>query len=335
MSGHYYHINRLTRRRADGSTYWNYCIKWSDERGTHRVSLGTADRAAAETRARELWQRRTLGQADTVGQIVEAYLASLGGTRDEQRKRDGWRAARGYWADLRPTSIDEHTSRAYLDWRGRAINTMRNELATIRTALHWALKAAAPKIVVPAMPESVVEHLSKAEFRRFLAGCSAPHVALFAQLAVTTGARATALLELPWVRVDLDRRLINLRRRASESADQRPVSLKSRAIVPINGRLYPLLVEARAAAQTPFVIEVAGARISSIKKGIAAAAARSGVHCTPHMFRHSAAVWMAESRVPMQEISRYLGHRDTRTTERVYARFHPDYLQQAAQALDW
>ncbi len=35
----------------------------------------------------------------------------------------------------------------------------------------------------------------------------------------------------------------------------------------------------------------------------------------------------------MPVIAQYLGHRDSRTTERVYARFSPDFLQSAAKAL--
>jgi hypothetical protein len=38
---------------------------------------------------------------------------------------------------------------------------------------------------------------------------------------------------------------------------------------------------------------------------------------------------MAEDEVPMQQIAQYLGHNDSRTTERVYARFSPDYLPKA------
>lgn len=334
MSGAGWTIGKLTRRRPDGSSYWHYCIKWTDGGGAHRVSLGTADRSAAEATAREFWNRRTLAGADTVGDIVNVYLDSLGGLRDEKRKREAWVAAAPFWAGLRMTQIDRHTSAAYVAERKRAPNTLRNELGAIRTALRWAVGegiiTTAPPIVLPAMPESEVQHLTKAQFRRFLNGCRAPHVTLFAQLAVTTGGRATALLELPWMRVDLERRLINL-----NPAGRIQRENKRRAAVPINDRLLPLLAEAKAAALTPFVIEAAGERIASIKKGIAAAATRSGVHCTPHMFRHSAAVWMAEARVPMAEIATFLGHRNTRITERVYARFHPDYLRRAARALDW
>lgn len=334
MSGQPWVLGKLTRKRADGTTYWTWCIKWADERGAHRESLGTSDRAAAEAHARDLWQRRTLASADTVGEIVEAYLDSLGGLRDEKRKREAWVAAKPYWAGLRMHQIDDQTSAGYQAQRKRAANTMRNELGLIRTALKWAVGKriiqVAPPIFLPPMPESETEHLSKPQFRKFLAGCRAPHVKLFAQLAVTTGARAKALLELPWVRVDLDSRTINLNPR-----DRIQKENKRRAVVPINDRLYPLLVDAKEAALTPFVIESGGSRIASIKKGIEAASKRSGVHCTPHMFRHSAAVWMAEDRVPMEEIAAYLGHKNTAITTRVYARFNPDYLRRAAASLDW
>jgi hypothetical protein len=45
------------------------------------------------------------------------------------------------------------------------------------------------------------------------------------------------------------------------------------------------------------------------------------------------AVWMAEKRVPTEEIARFLGHKNTAITIRVCARLHTDYLQRAAKAL--
>lgn len=344
MSGEPWRLGKLTRKRPGGGPdYWSYCIKWTDARGPHRASLGTTDRSAAEAKAREFWARLTLARVDTIGQIVDAWLDTLDGKRDEKRKREAWKAAKPFWGNLRPDHVDDKTSQSYMAWRAKAANTMRNELGPIRTALKWAGKEGiipkdkVPAIILPAMPESEVEHLTKPQFRKFLAGCHAPHVKLFVQLALTTGARSKHLLSLPWVRVDLDRRRINLKpgRAVALETDEKEAPNKGRAIVPINDRLYPLLVEAKAAALTPFVIEHNGERIASIRKGMEAASARSGIHCTPHMLRHSAAVWMAEERTPMEEIAAYLGHKNPLITATVYAKFHPDYLQRAAKALDW
>lgn len=55
---------------------------------------------------------------------------------------------------------------------------------------------------------------------------------------------------------------------------------------------------------------------------------------SPQFLRHTAAVWMAEAKPPMAEIAQYLGHEDDRITQRVYARYSPDYLRQAAAALE-
>ncbi|WP_448500716.1 tyrosine-type recombinase/integrase [Sphingomonas sp.] len=354
MSSDPWRLGKLRRKRTDGSGYWSWCILWNDDDGSRRrVSLGTTDRIAAEKLARDFWSRLTLVSVDTVGQVVEAYLDGLltkdaflalnnadrmnraAEHKDAHRKRTSWKAAKPYWGGLRLSQVDDQTSLAYIGWRKRAANTVRNELGLIRTALNWAaakgsIPKPAPKIVLPAMPESRVTHLTKPEFARLLEKCVAPHVKLFAMLAVTTGARSTALLELTWDRVDFEQGLIHL-----NPQGRMQKANKQRATVPLSDRVKPVLQEARDGALTEYVIECGGKPVASIKKGIGAAATRAKVHATPHMFRHSAAVWMAEDRVPMEEIARFLGHTDTRITSRVYAKFSPDYLRRAARSLDW
>jgi integrase len=83
------------------------------------------------------------------------------------------------------------------------------------------------------------------------------------------------------------------------------------------------------------VVEYADTPVRSIKKALARAARRAGLSwVSPHVLRHTAAVWMTEAGRPMAEIAQYLGHTDSRLTERVYARFSPDYLRGAAAALE-
>lgn len=52
------------------------------------------------------------------------------------------------------------------------------------------------------------------------------------------------------------------------------------------------------------------------------------------VLRHTAGVYMAEAGVPMEEISQYLGHTSTKVTERVYARYSPEYLRNASNAIE-
>ena len=52
------------------------------------------------------------------------------------------------------------------------------------------------------------------------------------------------------------------------------------------------------------------------------------------LLRHSAAVHMAEDRRSMEEIQQFLSHSDINVTRKIYARFSPDYLKEAAEALE-
>lgn len=312
-----------------------FAIVWDENGRRHRHSLGTADRAAAEAAARSFWQRRSVGgDYSTVGAVVDAYLVAKVDMASHHRATTAWKAAKAFWGNLPINRVDDTAS---IDYRMRRPHckpiTVRNELAVIRAALNWGEKrkliAKAPFIQMPSVPASTVGHLSKAQFRQVLASALAPHVKLFLQVAVGTGARTNAILDLTWDRVNFDTKLIELNPR------DRVQTSKYRATVPMNDQLRAALMDAKAGAMSDFVIEHGRERVASIKKGFAAACRRAGVKATPHMMRHSAAVWMAEAGTPMGQIARFLGHSDSSITERVYARFSPTFLAGAAEALTW
>jgi integrase len=103
----------------------------------------------------------------------------------------------------------------------------------------------------------------------------------------------------------------------------------------MNATALHALSVARQKATTPYVIEYAGRRVRFIKMGLRRAGQRCGLtQVSAHVFRHSAATWMAEGGISMAEIAQFLGHRDSRVTERVYARFSPTYLRGAASMLE-
>lgn len=269
-----------------------------------------------------------------MGEAVAAYLAAKIGMASHKRAEVAWKAAKPFWNALPIARVD---GQAPLDYRERRAHcrdvTVRNELAVIRAALNWAAKekliGKAPFIQMPSLPPSEVGHLSKAEFRKLLSGARRPHIRLFLQLAVATGARTNALLDLTWDRVDFERGIIRLNPR------DRVQTSKYRATVPMNDQIRAFLLEAKEGALSDYVIEHGREKVQSIKKGFAAACARSGIKATPHMLRHSAAVWMSEADTPIAQIAQYLGHTDSRITERVYGRFRPSFLRNAAAALEW
>lgn len=74
--------------------------------------------------------------------------------------------------------------------------------------------------------------------------------------------------------------------------------------------------------------------MGDVKKGLQTTGKRCDMPwVTAHVFRHSAAVWMAEGGVAMAVIAQYLGHSNSAVTERVYARYSPDFMQGVAEHL--
>lgn len=269
-----------------------------------------------------------------MGEAVEAYLNAKAGIASIKRARVAWKASEPFWGKMPIARVDVQTAVDYREKRKhcKAI-TVRNELAVIRAALNWAEKnkliGKAPFIQMPPIPATNVGHLSKAEFRKLLDNALAPHIRIFLQLAVGTGARTNALLDLTWDRVDFERNLITL------NPQDRVQTSKYRATVPMNTQLRAALLDAKEGALSDYVVEHGRERVASIKNGFAAAARRAGLKATPHMLRHSTAVWQAEQNIPFSQIAQFLGHTDSRITERVYGRFSPSFLANAAEALTY
>ena len=103
----------------------------------------------------------------------------------------------------------------------------------------------------------------------------------------------------------------------------------------MNDMARTALLEAKEGARTGYVIEYADRPVGSIKHGFATACKRAELEdVTPHTLRRTAAVWMAEAGVSMPMIAAYLGHSDDRITQRVYAKYGPEYLRRASRALE-
>lgn len=270
-----------------------------------------------------------------MGRILEAYLDDRqdAGIASSDRQRDAWKAMRGFWENVGPQLIDEEMAKSYALRRGRAAATVRYELGMLAVALRWArakkLIADAPIVWRPDPPERRERHLSRADFRKFLEQVLAPHARLYVVLAIATCARPGALLDLTWDRVDFEKAMIDLNPRG------RAQTKKNRPVIAIADYALPVLREAYAARTSAFVIERGGRQVKCIKKAFLAASRRSGVKATPYTLRHTGTVWRAEDGIPMSELAQLLGHDDSRTTEKHYARYSPEYLRRAANAGAW
>lgn len=308
-----------------------FCAVWREGGKTRRASLGAKDSASAE-RALIDWkahQRRSV--LETVEQIAESYL------KDKEQKASratmgwSWKQVKPFFGHMRPDQINRSICRDYAQKRAKqrmSRSTIVRELAFLRTALRWHDKNTPALVEVPAAPPPREYHLTRAEWVHFLSFCKLPHIRLFSILAYTSAARSAAILDLTWDRIDFERKLIDFGHGATR--------YKGRAVVRMNANCEEALREAHGHAMTPCVIEWAGKQVKSIKRSFADSAMRAGLpDLTPHVLRHTAAVHMAESGIRMEEIAQYLGHSGTDVTEKVYARFSPEYLAKASKTLEW
>ena len=302
---------------------WWYAT-WRTEGATQRRALRTQDRDEAQ-RALDDYQRLLATPENTAGSIYEAYLADKG----TERARWAWRRMEGHFGPLRPDQIDRPACRKYIASRrkdGVGDGTIWSELTFLRAALRWLDRNTVAVVELPSRPPPVDRYLTRAEYQRLLAKAETPHIRLFIILALATAGRMTAILQLTWDRVDFERELVRL----GDGAKLR----KGRATVPMTPRAKEALLAAREARTCDHVIEYGGVPVLKVRKALARVAAASDLPwATPHIFRHTAAVWMAEDGVPMPEIASVLGHTDSRVTERVYAVHSPAYLRRAIGSL--
>lgn len=321
------------RQRGNG----NFYIVWTQDGRERHLSTRTADRSAAQ---REL--NRFLAAIDdpeppstpNVARILDGYCTDrkADGVADPKTLKARAENLKPVFGDIRPSEISQGTVRRYANRRklaGRSRSTIVAELATLRASLHWAVRAKwierAPEFSMPVQPSPPRDRwLTKAEAKRLIAAAEqTPHVALFTEIALATGARAGAIQELTWDRVDLKAGVIDF----GEGRGK-----KRRGRVAINARLLRRLKAAKKVATTEWVLEYRGERAGDVKKAFGRAAVRAKLPGVGrHTLRHTAATWMVMDGVSLEEVARML-NATKEMIERVYGHHAPDYLRRAAAA---
>lgn len=309
-------------------------VTYRDAGGTRRrITTGTADEQQAAAIGREIWARLTAAKSDRIEDLWPVYVAD--------RIADGARADRfkAHWDALAPTfgqrigdSITRQDCRDYHTARkqaGYSDSTIKTDLEFLRACLRRRYGTLAPSVWIPPASKPRENWLTKEQAKQIFDLADTPHIRLFVTLGLATGARAGAILDLTWSRVDFDHGTIDYR------PPGRVQTNKRRTVVPMGNRARTELQKAYEGRLSDHVIEYGGKPVGSVKKAIQRLSQRAGIPFSPHTLRHTCAVWMAQDNVPMQLISQYLGHTSQRMTEQVYARYSPSFMRDASAATEF
>ena len=219
-----------------------------------------------------------------------------------------------FWGDQKCDAVKGSTCRAYAAQRAKPVvkeyvgkaggrwtrtlaagpNKVRRELGLLRSALIYAVKEGvlvyAPEVTLPAPPTTRRKARTREEIRALLRA-AAPHLRRFIIIAIITGRRSTAILELMWTTsltngyVDMCRRVIQFIGEAQEE------TAKKRGTVRMTKQLHRLL-RRWAREGGSHVIQWRGEAIEEIDTALLAASRRAGIPVvTPHQLKHTAVSW--------------------------------------------
>lgn len=212
----------------------------------HRYTLGTRDPGEARRLAPALYAELTRPTGDTVAVLWQAFVTAMDGRAVTGTMKHTWKALGKRFGPMAATGITPADCAAHTAERraaGISDGTIHTELGHLRMVLRFAEKRGmidrAPAIDRPAKPRPRERHLTREEARRLIESAGMPHLRLFIILALGTGARSAAILDLAWARCDFERERIDLRNPEIRTPH------KGRAIVPMNRTVKAALLEAK------------------------------------------------------------------------------------------
>jgi integrase len=300
---------------------------------TRRVSTGSKDWAAAEQyRAQFIagLNNPASPKEPTIGYLLKRYRDEHAvNTRSLDTIDQHIKALKPFFGNLLPSHISNNLLKEYARQCTISPGTVLRRLGILKAAIHyaegnrWIEKQ--PQFIMPVKsPPPRDLWLTREQVQTLLDAAKSHHLKLFIQIAVATGARSGAILDLTWERIDFEKRLIDFGQGHGN---------KRRTTVPMNDDVYENLKTAQELAQTDHVIEFHGKRLASIKISFRRLCINCNIKASPHVLRHTAATWLVIDGVPLSEVARLLGDSE-RTVERVYGKHDPDYLRRAVNTLN-
>lgn len=342
--------------------WWNaerdaWYIRWFEGGRVRKRSTGCGRGREAEARqalGQFLLEHEKPGPRDPDARRISDVLTAYGEEHAPETDYPwniGYAIARlnEYWGDRCVGEITETECRRYAAQRTAKVGgkerpastgTTGNDLIYLQAAIRHDYRQGRLTREVPVWkpkrPEPRERWLTRSEVARLIRGArrslwARKHLPLFILCAYYLAARKEALLSLRWPQVDIERGRVDL------NPPGRERTTKGRPTLPIPRKLMTHLRYARKrGTDTGFVITYQGGPVKDLKKGWHRAVEKAELDgkVTPHTLRHTAATHMAMGGVPLKVISLYLGHASIRITEQVYAKYQPEFLDQARAFFD-
>ena len=319
-------------------------VSYTDPAGRRvRKSLETKNRNVAAIKEGEYLTRRKA--ADTVRMPLEVFLARYRAYLKETRKpptvRIFERAMRELLEYKKIEFIDEITP-AFLD--GFALTQkakikkdtaagLNRKVRAIKTAMRqaefWDLLPVQKWERVTKFKENKhrLEFHSPQEIAQILEVCPSLALVVVVMLGCRAGLRRGEMAALKWPHVDFARRGVWV---APHKTD------KGR-LVPLAADLRSVLIRAKKAAQSDYVVEL-GDGSSRNSTGFISAYYRKTMkelvpfHCFLHKLRHTFASHLVQHGVDLYRVSKLMGHSSIKMTER-YAHLAPPNFEEAITCL--
>lgn len=323
----------LKRPIINGKRSKVWFVVWSENGRSHRRSTGEEKEWLAEQ-----WMARFVTEMEKpepgalVADICDAYLADRteDGIRDPETVRFRLKPIKAVLGAYEPADLTRPQIRLYHATRRKDVSdsTINAECRALRAALNWAHRMRwiddVPHIEAPRPSKPRDRFLTWDEFIA-LYGAAAPHLRTFLALALFTGQRKQAILDLRWEDIDWGRAGIFF-----PQTDSR----KSRTpYVPMNEPLALAMGTAALTADCGYVVSWQGRRVTKFRTSWESAKKAAGVHdVTIHDMRRTAASFVIANGGSFADAAWLLD--DTiETVQRHYIRFSETYGQSVTRRI--
>lgn len=226
--------------------------------------------------------------------------------------------------------------RVKLEKAGKSPQTVKHVLTLVKRLLNFALRKGYVEsipgtlhITMPTVDNKVTENLTQDQVQKLLQVLDEEPdqvQASLVRLALFTGMRRGALLNLQWTDLDFERGFITLRGDVAKKQKTETIPMNDQARAILNG-----LPQTR----SPYVFpgrydDKPRGNISPMLKRVREKAGLPETFRPLHGLRHSFASWLASSgQVSMYELQKLLTHSSPQMTQR-YAHLHDDALKKAS-----